>query len=233
MEVGFALIVGVTPLVLLFLSEAKTGKSSSESDPGKSTGVELKDALRTSAFWVFAGAAAMYGLVSSGLGLFNEAVLAERGFNQQTYHTLLATTTLISLGGQFLCGALTVRWPMPRLLAIAMFLDATALCLLPFVKNLSHLWGFAVLAGVSGGMVTVLFFAVWRQVFGPAHLGRIQGAAQMLTVFASAVGPLVFAKSAKMFASYSPTLLVLSPIVLLFGVAAWRTKIHIIPESRP
>jgi len=230
MEVGFALIVGVTPLVLLFLSDVNTGKSSPGNGASRSTGVALKDALRTPAFWVFGGAAAMYGLVSSGLGLFNEAVLAERGFDQKTYHTLLATTTLISLGGQLLCGAFSVRWPMPRLLAVAMFLYGIALLVLPFVRILPQLWGFAALAGVSGGMVTVLFFAVWRQVFGPAHLGRIQGAAQMLTVFASAVGPLVFANSARMFGSYSPTLLFLSPIVLFFGIAAWRTKIHILPE---
>ena len=42
-------------------------------------------ALRTPAFWVFGGATSLFGLVSSGLGLFNEAVLAERGFSQQTY----------------------------------------------------------------------------------------------------------------------------------------------------
>jgi len=33
-------------------------------------------------------------------------------------------------------------------------------------------------------MVTVIFFGVWGQVYGPRHLGKIQGAAQMLTVLA-------------------------------------------------
>jgi MFS family permease len=220
MDIAISLMVIVAPIVLLFVKEVT---SNQESEKESVSGVSLNTALRTRAFWVFGGAAAMYGLVSSGLGLFNEAVLAERGFDQKTYHTLLAATTGIALVGQFGCGALTVRWPMQRLLGIAMLVYAAALCVLPFVKTMAQLWAFAAMMGISGGMVTVLFFAVWRAVFGPAQLGRIQGAAQMLTVFASAVGPVIFAKSAASFSSYSPILLAMAVIVTVFGIVAWRT----------
>ncbi len=63
-------------------------------------GLSLAAALRTPAFWVFGGATSLFGLVSSGLGLFNEAVLAERGFDQQTYVRFLAATSIIALAGQ-------------------------------------------------------------------------------------------------------------------------------------
>ena len=151
--------------------------------------LSLGGALRTPAFWVFGGATSLFGLVSSGLGLFNEAVLAERGFDQQTYVRFLAGTSIIGLAGQFGCGWLTLHWSMPRLLGLAMFIYAAALAALPLLTTETQLWIFAVLIGLSGGMITVIFFAVWRQAFGPAHLGRIQGAAQMLTVLASAIGP--------------------------------------------
>ena len=38
------------------------------------------EALRTPAFWVFALASSTYNLVASGVGLFNESILTERGF---------------------------------------------------------------------------------------------------------------------------------------------------------
>ena len=98
----------------------------------------LAAALRTPAFWVFAGATSLFGLVSSGLGLFNEAVLAERGFNQETYHTFLAASAMIALVGQFGCGWLTMRWPMQRLLGLAMFIYALALVALPFISTLDR-----------------------------------------------------------------------------------------------
>ena len=47
--------------------------------------------------------------------------------------------------------------------------------------------------GLAGGFVMVVFFSFWGRAYGRAHLGRIQGAAQALTVLASAVGPLLLA----------------------------------------
>jgi MFS family permease len=79
--------------------------------------------------------------------------------------------------------------------------------------------------GVSGGIVIVVFFAVWSQAFGRAHLGRIQAAAQFVTVIASAVGPLVFARCHARYGSYSPILFALAPIVLLCALSAWRVKL--------
>jgi hypothetical protein len=152
-------------------------------------------------------------------------VLAERGFSQQVYQTFLAVTAGTALIGQFGCGWLGRGWPLPRLLAIAMGIYGTALAVLPLVDGLALLWVVAVMLGVSGGMVTVLFFAVWGQAYGQAHLGRIQGAAQMLTVLASAIGPLIFAKGFELTGSYTPALWVLAPSVLIVAASALRLRL--------
>ena len=220
-QVAFGLLLFAAPVVLLLRERAGLDAA----DTGDGEGLPLSTALRTPAFWIFGGATSLFGLVSSGLGLFNEAVLAERGFDQQTYVTFLAATSIIALAGQLGCGWLTLRWSMQRLLGVAMFIYAVALAALPFLATLTQLWIFAVLIGLSGGMITVIFFAVWRQAFGPAHLGRIQGAAQMLTVLASAIGPLIFAKSAELTGSYTPVLWTLAPGVLLLSLAAFRVSL--------
>jgi MFS family permease len=221
-QVALGLVLFAAPVVLL-LRERPV-----DPDPGPAdadgTGLSLAAALRTPAFWIFGGATSLFGLVSSGLGLFNEAVLAERGFNQQTYVTFLAGTSVIALAGQLACGWLTLRWSMPRLLSLAMLIYGAALAALPLLATLPQLWIFAVLIGLSGGMITVIFFAVWRQAFGAAHLGRIQGAAQMLTVLASAIGPLLFAQCAALTGSYTPVLWTLAPCVLLLSAAALRVR---------
>ena len=230
-QIAMALIFVVAPLVLLFLRDqsrpAFDGPDSPQLAPDTSHSSEnftLPQALRTPAFWIFGGAMALFGLVSSGLGLFNEAVLAERGFDQKTYHTFLVVTTLISLLGQLLCGWLELRWHLRRLLGVAMFLYAFALAMLPFAKTSAQLWLFAALVGSAGGIIIVSFFAIWRQAFGRAHLGRIQGVAQILTVFASAAGPLLFAKCSALTGSYTPLLLGLAPAVFLLGLASWNVS---------
>jgi len=219
-RVAIGLFVLAAPAALLIRERAA---AASPDDAGD--GLSLADALSTPAFWIFAGATALFGLVSSGLGLFNEAVLAERGFDQATYVAFLAATAVVGLAGQLLCGWLTMKWPMPRLLALAMIIYASALAGLPVLSTRAHLWGVAALIGISGGMISVIFFAVWRRAFGARHLGRIQGAAQMLTVLASAIGPLIFAQSAARTGSYFPAVWVLAPCVLALGLASFRVTL--------
>lgn len=226
-QVTIGLLV-VMALMVFYLREPAREAKVMKSPLG---GMSLGAALKTPLFWVFAGATALFGLVSSGIGLFNEAVLAERGFDQKTFHTFLAVTTIFALLGQMLCGWLTVRFSMSRLLALAMFFYAGGLAALPMLNTLSQLWIFAAVFGIAAGFITVIFFAIWSQAFGRVQLGRIQGAAQMLTVFASAIGPLLFAKCHAAAGSYAPLLYTLAPAVLLMGVVAWWTKV--IPADHP
>jgi MFS family permease len=218
-----ALIFLVAPLMMLLLRDAPKAAVSAAGEPA--SGLTLAAALRTAAFWIFAGGAALFGLVSSGLGLFLQAVLAERGFDQKTYHTLLVASSLISFVAQLGAGWLSTRIGVGRLTGVALLVYAGALGWLPFVTRSIELWVFAVLLGVAGGIIVVVFFSVWSQAFGKAHLGRIQAAAQFVTVIASAVGPLLFARCEAMTGSYSPILFTLAPIVLLFAVAGWRVKL--------
>lgn len=221
-QIAVTLIFVVAPVVAVFLRGPEAAAASSVSI---AEGHTLELAMRTRAFWIFGIATALFGLVSSGLGLFNEAVLAERGFSAQTFHTFLAVTTIFALAGQMLCGWLTLKWSMPWLMGIAMWLYAVGLLVLPMLQNMWQLWVLAAVMGVAAGFITVIFFAVWGHAFGKAHLGRIQGVAQMLTVFASAIGPLLFAKCHRMVGSYAPLLYGLAPVVFVIGVLAWRTKL--------
>jgi MFS family permease len=131
----------------------------------------------------------------------------------------------LSLIGQFGGGWLMTRIGIGRLTALALLIYAGALGWLPFVSGLAQVWSFAGLMGVSGGIIIVVFFAVWSQAFGPRHLGRIQAAAQFVTVIMSAIGPLLFARVHAATGSYSGILLTLAPTVLLFAGAAWQVKL--------
>jgi MFS family permease len=222
-QVSIGLVVFIAPLTLL-LRERSPQVAAADADGADVASLTLIEAIRTPAFWVFGGATALFGLVSSGLGLFNEAVLAERGFDQPTYVSFLTGMSIVTLLGQFLCGWLTLRWSMQRLLGIAMFLYAMAIGALPVLRTRAELWIIAVLIGLAAGMIMVIFFAVWTRAFGRAHLGRIQGAAQLLTVVASAIGPLIFAQSAAVTGSYFPALWILAPCTFVFGVIALRVK---------
>jgi MFS family permease len=78
----------------------------------------------------------------------------------------------------------------------------------------------AVAMGIAGGFIMVVFFAFWGRAYGRAHLGRIQGAAQALTVVASAVGPLFLAMWSQATGSYALAFYVLAVVVAVLAIAA-------------
>ena len=189
------------------------------------TGMKWLDALRTPAFWVFALASSTYGLVSSGISLFNESILTERGFDYQTFYNSLIIVAMTGLLGNFIGGWLTDRWRMNRLMAVTMFLLMVALIALPSVQTVAHVMAYATVMGLAGGFVTVLFFAYWSRAYGRRELGRIQGSAQALTVFASAVGPLFLAYSKQATGSYAACFYGIAIVVGILACASWAVQV--------
>lgn len=191
-----------------------------------------QEALTTGSFWVFASGAALYGLVASGIGLFNESILAERGFGPTVYYQTLVVTALTALVGNFAGGWLAERWSMPRLMALAMGVLATGLAVLPHLATVPQVMGWAVLMGVGGGFVMVLFFGYWARAYGRRDLGQIQGAAQALTVLASALGPLLLARWVAETGSYGSMFTLLAAVVVLNAVAALAIRMPR-PDNAP
>ena len=233
--VGIALLLGLAPLAFLFVRRSPESCSlPPDGEPQveeQQVGSTLWEALSTSSFWVFGISSAVYGLIASGIALFNESILTEQGFDPSTYHLSLVVVALTALVGNFLGGWLASKWQMNQLLALAMSLLAGSLLSLPHVKTQAHVVVYAMVMGLAGGFVIVIFFSFWSRAYGRAHLGKIQGAAQTLTVVASAVGPLLLAECVTRTGSYAAMFYILAIVVLLLGLAAWFVKVPSPPST--
>jgi MFS family permease len=154
-----------------------------------------------------------------------QSILEERGFDASTYHEVLVISTLLGLAANFGGGFLASRYPIQRVMGSGMAVLALALLSLPFVETYAHVVFYAMAMGIAGGVVTVVFFSVWGQVFGRRHLGRIQGCAQMCTVFASALGPLLLAMTLESTGSYDSIFYLLAAAVVVLGVGCWTVSL--------
>lgn len=227
--IGVALVVGLAPLAwwLVRRGPEAIGLAPDGGDLNDAATIEggpigwtWRAAAGTSSFWVIATGSALYGLVASGIGLFNESILAERGFGPHVYYQSLVVTAMTALVGNFAGGWLAGRWAMPRLMAVGMALLAGGLAVLPSLASIAQVMGWAALMGLGGGVVMVLFFSFWARAFGRRHLGQIQGAAQALTVVASAVGPLLLAYWVEWTGSYGLMFTLLAGVVAVNAVGA-------------
>ena len=229
--VGLALLLGLAPLALLLVR--RSPESCSIDPDGEPTDLSnelptdytLREALLTPGFWIFGIASAIYGLIASGIALFNESILAERQFDASTYHRSLVIVALTSLVGNFLGGWIASKWKMNRLLALAMVLLAGSLVALPHVSTQLHVAIYAAVMGLAGGFVIVIFFSFWSAAYGRKHLGKIQGAAQALTVIASALGPLILAETVSRTGSYATIFYLLTAVVTVLALCAWLVKV--------
>jgi MFS family permease len=177
-------------------------------------------ALRMPGFWVFSLATSFYAMVAAGMSLFNQSLLAERGFDRGVFLTITTVTPLVGLAANLFSGWLATRIRLGVLLAAGLMMQTAALAAFPAVSSLPHVYAYAAAMGLAGGILTVVFFTFWRQAFGAAHLGQIQGAAQLLTVLASAVGPLVLAAGQRVYGSYAPVVQNLAIVAVVFAAAA-------------
>jgi len=229
--IGLALLIGLAPLALLLVRRSPEACSidpdgeATDLNHDSVTDYTLSEALSTPSFWVFGISSAIYGLIASGIALFNESILAERRFDASTYHRSLVIVALTSLVGNFLGGWIASKWKMNRLLAFAMVLLAGSLAALPRVSTQTHVAIYAAVMGLAGGFVIVIFFSYWSAAYGRKHLGKIQGAAQALTVIASALGPLILAETVSRTGSYASTFYLLTVVVIVLALLAWFVKV--------
>jgi MFS family permease len=222
--IGSLLLLGVLPTSWALLGEPDMREMPTSILVGESADFTLAAALRTPAFWATALTCALFGLFSSGTFLFYEDILGTFGFNRTEYQDVLAVSFLLGTVFNLACGWLARRWSMTRLLGTASFVMAGSIAALPFARTMDQLYVYAAAMGFVSGVMMVVFFIVWRPLFGATHLGAIQGAAQMLTVLASAVSLWLFPAAKAWAGSYVPLLNVLAAIAAALGAWVWFVR---------
>ncbi len=221
-NLGLGLAI-VAPFLFLLTPWRLTGNAAGQmprDTENELTAATLSQAMASPCFWTFALAISLFGLISSGFSLFQESIFAAQGLDQNVYYNTLIVGLGVGLLANLFGGCLAITMPLHRLLCGAMLLLAISLAGVPFVTTANHAYLFCLVYGMGGGVLTVLFFTVWGPAFGTRSLARIQGAAQMLTVLASAAGPLCVSGLRLVYGSDKSFLFVFSGASLLLGLAA-------------
>jgi MFS family permease len=227
--VGYALLLGLTPLGWLVARDGPEACGVTPDGPGEDSAPQpsaaLGAALRTPAFWAYTLAATLFNFTFSALTLDNEALLVEHGLDGARVNDLILGVLMVSgLPANLAAGWLARRWPMGRLLGAGVAALAASLLLFPAVTNVGAAVGYAALLGVSGGIITVIYFAVYGHTYGRGHLGAIQAAVQVLSVQASATGPVALAACREYAGGTDPFFYGGALVAAAAAVAAWVVR---------
>ncbi len=198
------------------------------------TGLTLKQALRTSAFWIVAFGLSLIALLMTGLFFHQVAIFQHRGLDPHIATRVFAITAICSVVAAPVLGRIMDRTPSRLMYAVALLVMAGALGALHLVDDVATAIAYAVVFGLANASMHVNVGYLWADYFGRRHLGSIQGTGQTCLIVGASLGPLPFSLSLDLTGDYSAALAgaaVLS--VLLALVAALFLRYPPQPPSEP
>lgn len=183
------------------------GALASAQDHSEGPSHTLKDALRTRAYWLLAGAGALSPMVVTALIFDLQPLFAARGLPPTT-----AALAASFWGATMAVLALPSGWLVDRVapgkLIAAGVTGVAASCLLLYFARSAAL-GIAALGAVALGnsLVGATVGATAARYFGREHHGAIRSSLGRITVIATGVGPFVFGVSQQLSGAFDAGLL--------------------------
>ncbi|MCO5071264.1 MAG: MFS transporter [Rhizobiaceae bacterium] len=121
---------------------------------------------------------------------FNQVYLVQlRGWSMEAFAASFAVSAFVNSGFTLLSGQLIDRFSGVSLLPIVLLPLGAACVLLGMVEGQWGAFAFMAMIGVSNGLSTTLFGAVWPEVYGLKNLGSIRALIVSFSVLGSALGP--------------------------------------------
>jgi OFA family oxalate/formate antiporter-like MFS transporter len=210
--------IGMTAIGWLFYRDTPEecgllmdGRKPNKDETGRELSVEtsgelhftVSQALRTYPFWVFNLTLALPALVVTALTFHIEDVGRKEGMllaeTIQIFPSMAVFSVVTSLAGGWLSDRIRVKY-LFGFLALTQALGS--LGLLAFGTEAGR-WLVATGYGISGGLFGLLIGVIWPRFYGRAHLGAICSLNMSVVVFASAIGPWVFAISEEKTGGYT------------------------------
>jgi len=188
----------------------------------------LDQARVSPVFWLATLSLSIHSLLGTAVTFHIVSIFAEADRSQTEAFAYFLPAAIVSTVTNLLCGWLSDKRSLKPFMIIMLcsFLAGAGGLL-----YLQHDWGYAALIvgfGIGGGLWSVTSNLAFIRNFGPLHLGEITGLCTSIMVFASAIGPALFALGLDYFGSYAAPLWVcIVALVLLLGFAI------VLPQESP
>jgi MFS family permease len=158
-------------------------------DAGGGRQFTVAQALSTPQFAAIAGTHFACCVAHSGPIFHMVTDAIECGVAPLAAATVIGVAGLASVGGRVLCGLLADRFGAKETLMAGLLVQAFAISLYLFVRDLSGFYALGMLFGLAYGGIMPLYATLVREYFGAAIMGTVFGAVAMVSTLGMAIGP--------------------------------------------
>jgi MFS family permease len=169
-----------------------------ERQPRSTDGVEVNSAprdwtrrevLRDPVFWLILVGILAPGFIGTTI-FFHQVYLVElRGWSLEAFAGSFVMMALMTVVFALIGGALIDRFSATRMLAFFLLPLSLSCFVLAGIEAQWGIFAFMALLGVSYGISSTLFGALWPEIYGTRHLGSVRAVVIALMVLATAMGP--------------------------------------------
>lgn len=151
----------------------------------------LKEALKTSTFWLLASAFFFQSMAHSTVTVHTVPALTDAGIPVESAAFSIGLLTLVSVIGRLSFGTLGDYFNKRYLFMVSYTMMGSGLLVLMNADSMATVWIFIFLFGVGFGGNVPLMPAIRAEYFGRTALGKIQGVMNPVMMISGAMGPIL------------------------------------------
>jgi len=184
----------------------------------------LKQALRSSTFWMMSIAFFFFGMAHSTITVHTVPALTDAGIPAEKAAFSLGLLTLLSVIGRLSFGFLGDYFNKRYLFIVLYSFMGIGMLILMNAKTMDQVYIFLFLFGVGFGGTVPLMPAIRAEYFGLTALGKIQGFMNPIMMAAGAVGPIFAGFVFDTSGSYKISFLVTGLLTFLAAVSIFFAR---------
>jgi MFS family permease len=205
---------------LHFSDSTNAARGDAEASDSVQPDLNLKQVKANPVFWLYSAALSAHALFGTAVTFHIVAIFEEAGRSRDEAFAYFIPHAIISVLVNLVASSLAdyMRLKPFLILMLASFLFGT----IGFV-NLDSDYGYWCLVtgfGIGGGLWGTLANLVFIRQFGASHLGEITGLYTALTVFGSAIGPLMFSLALDLTGTMSNAAIICAVLLVILLVTA-------------
>lgn len=147
------------------------------------------EVLRDALFWIMLMGVLAPAFIGTTI-FFHQAYLVElRGWEREAFASAFIVMAAMTILFALVCGFLVDRFGAVSILPFYLLPLAAACFALALIPAQYGIFVFMALLGLSYGLSSTLFGAIWPEIYGTLHLGGVRAITVAAMVFSSALGP--------------------------------------------
>jgi len=182
--------------------------------------LDLKAAQRTRAYWIMLVLTTLWSMIATAIFFNIIPLFISQGLTESqaaaTYTTLAVTTSITQLLAGLLADRVRLNWLVS--LGVSFMIGALFVLVNATTPGMAHTY--ALLLGITQGLLGIVSGTLWARYYGRVHLGKIRGSVFTAGVAGSSSGPFIMGLLYDNFGSYTLSLWIFIGLLVPMVVAA-------------